>query len=52
MKFLSVIKTSERMTYSDVSDILENDDPALVERYRYLLDDFGPWRTFTAYAER
>jgi ribonuclease R len=36
----SVIRTSERMTYSDVSDILEKSDPALVKRYQYLLDDF------------
>jgi ribonuclease R len=28
------------MTYSDVSDILEKSDPALMERYEYLLDDF------------
>ena len=32
----SVIRTCERLTYADVSDILEN-DPALIERYRYLL---------------
>ena len=36
----SVIRASERMTYSDVSDILEKSDPALMERYEYLLDDF------------
>ena len=36
----SVIRTSERMTYTDVSDILEKNDPALMERYRYLLEDF------------
>ena len=35
----SVIRASERMTYSDVSDILEKSDPALMERYEYLLDD-------------
>ncbi|MCT4607339.1 MAG: ribonuclease R [Marinisporobacter sp.] len=36
----SVIKTCERMTYSDVSDILEKDDEKLKSRYEYLLDDF------------
>lgn len=36
----SVIKTCERMTYSDVSDILEKDDEKLKNRYEYLLDDF------------
>ena len=36
----SVIRTSERMTYSDVSDILEKDDPELKKRYGYLVEDF------------
>ncbi|MGB3368522.1 MAG: ribonuclease R, partial [Acidaminobacteraceae bacterium] len=39
--FESVIKTSERMTYNDVSDILEgklNDE--LTEKYEYLFDTF------------
>lgn len=36
----SVIKTSERMTYTDVSDILEKDDEALKQRYDYLIDEF------------
>ncbi|QZY57319.1 ribonuclease R [Crassaminicella profunda] len=36
----SVIKTCERMTYSDVSDILEKDDQGLKERYDYLVEDF------------
>ncbi|QEK11863.1 ribonuclease R [Crassaminicella thermophila] len=36
----SVIKTCERMTYTDVSDILEKDDEELKKRYAYLLDDF------------
>ncbi len=38
--FESVIKTAERMTYTDVSDILEKDDQELKKRYDYLLDDF------------
>ncbi|QXM05694.1 ribonuclease R [Crassaminicella indica] len=36
----SVIKTCERMTYTDVSNILENGDEELKSRYAYLLDDF------------
>ena len=36
----SVIKTCERMTYTDVSDILEKDDEELKKRYDYLLEDF------------
>lgn len=38
--FESVIRTSERMTYNDVTKILEGSDPALLKRYDYLLDDF------------
>ncbi|WP_291653212.1 ribonuclease R [Clostridium sp.] len=36
----SVIKTSERMTYTDVTNILENNDEELIKRYDYLVDDF------------
>lgn len=36
----SFIKSSERMTYSDLSDILEKEDPSLIKRYESLLDDF------------
>ncbi|EEH97055.1 ribonuclease R [Clostridium tertium] len=36
----SVIKTSERMTYTDVTKILENNDEELIKRYDYLVDDF------------
>ncbi|ASW43386.1 ribonuclease R [Clostridium isatidis] len=36
----SVIRTSERMTYTDVTKILEENDPELMERYDYLVDDF------------
>ena len=36
----SVIKTTERMTYTDVSDILEKDDAVLKKRYEHLLEDF------------
>lgn len=40
--FTSVIKTSERMTYSNVRKLLteEEPDPELVEKYGYLMDDF------------
>lgn len=36
----TVIKTSERMTYTDVTKILENNDEELMKRYDYLVDDF------------
>ncbi|KMT20797.1 ribonuclease R [Clostridium cylindrosporum] len=39
--FESVIKTSERMTYTDVTKILRDDDPELKERYDYLLEEFN-----------
>jgi len=36
----SVISTAERMTYKDVSDILEKNDEELIARYGSLVDDF------------
>ncbi|WP_396654038.1 ribonuclease R [Mechercharimyces sp. CAU 1602] len=36
----SVIRTTERMTYADVKSILVDGDPALIERYAQLIDDF------------
>ncbi len=36
----SVIKTTERMTYTNVRKILLDADPALLERYKDLVDDF------------
>lgn len=36
----SVIRTSERMTYTDVTKILKNNDPELLKRYDYLIDEF------------
>lgn len=36
----SVIRTCERMTYTDVSDILEKKDEELQKRYDDLIDDF------------
>lgn len=36
----SVIRTKERMTYTDVSDILEKGDSKLIDRYGYLVEDF------------
>ncbi|MDV4152413.1 ribonuclease R [Clostridium sp. AL.422] len=36
----TVIKTIERMTYTDVTKILENNDEELIKRYDYLVDDF------------
>jgi ribonuclease R len=38
--FESVIKTSERMTYTDVTKILKDKDQELISRYDYLLDEF------------
>jgi ribonuclease R len=36
----SVIKTSERMTYTDVTKILKDKDEELIKRYDYLHEDF------------
>ena len=36
----SVIKTNERMTYTDVTKILKDHDEELMKRYDYLIDDF------------
>ena len=36
----SVIKTNERMTYTDVTKILKDKDEELIKRYDYLVDDF------------
>ncbi|MFC7064069.1 ribonuclease R [Halobacillus seohaensis] len=38
--FQSVIKTNERMTYSDVNAILENNDEELIEKYKELVPMF------------
>lgn len=38
--FESVIKTCERMTYTDVTKILRDNDPDLIKRYDYLYEDF------------
>jgi ribonuclease R len=38
--FTSVIKTKERMTYTNVRKILEEEDAELMERYKDLVDDF------------
>lgn len=36
----TVIKTSERMTYTDVTKILRDKDEELIKKYEYLHDDF------------
>ncbi|MBU5488353.1 ribonuclease R [Clostridium sp. MSJ-8] len=36
----SVIKTNERMTYTDVTKILRDNDKELMQRYDYLIEDF------------
>lgn len=36
----SIIKTSERMTYTDVTKILRDKDEELIKRYEYLYEDF------------
>jgi len=38
--FPSVIRTCERMTYTDVYKILEKSDEKLLQRYDYLIEDF------------
>ncbi|KPU45240.1 ribonuclease R [Oxobacter pfennigii] len=38
--FESIIKTNERMTYTDVTKILKDNDPEVTKRYDYLIDDF------------
>lgn len=38
--FESIIKTSERMTYTNVTKILRDKDEELMKRYDYLIDDF------------
>lgn len=38
--FTSVIRTTERMTYSDVRKIVEDRDPEVMERYTPLVDNF------------
>lgn len=38
--FESIIRTNERMTYKDVTKILRDNDPDLMERYSDLVDDF------------
>lgn len=42
--FESVIRVRERMTYTNVYKILEEDDPELKERYREHLEDFSHMR--------
>ncbi len=36
----TVIRTSERMTYTDVTKILKDKDEELIKKYDYLVDDF------------
>lgn len=36
----TIIKTSERMTYTNVTKILKNEDPELMARYDYLIGTF------------
>lgn len=36
----SVIKTKERMTYTDVTKILKDNDAELIKKYDYLIEDF------------
>jgi ribonuclease R len=38
--FTSVIKTSERMTYTNVRKILQGEEPETLTRYDYIKDDF------------
>ncbi|MBU3112086.1 ribonuclease R [Clostridium lacusfryxellense] len=36
----SIIKTNERMTYTDVTKILRDKDPEIIKKYEYLHEDF------------
>lgn len=35
----SVIKSSERLVYDDISDLIENDDPVMSKKYAHIKDD-------------
>ncbi len=50
--FESVIRVRERMTYTDVYKILEEDDPELKERYREHLEDFYHMRDLALILKR
>ena len=43
----TVIRTTERMVYEDVTKILEENDPELVSRYSDLVDDFRNMETLS-----
>lgn len=45
--FKSIIKTSERMTYTDVKAILFDEVPELMERYKDLITDFKLMKDLT-----
>ena len=38
--FESIIQTSERMTYTDVTKIIKDEDPETISRYKYLVPEF------------
>lgn len=38
--FESIIKTNERMTYTDVTKIMRDKDKEIIEKYKYLYEDF------------
>ncbi|AJA48881.1 ribonuclease R [Clostridium pasteurianum DSM 525 = ATCC 6013] len=38
--FESIIKTNERMTYTDVTKIMRDKDKETIEKYKYLYEDF------------
>ncbi|KIL50006.1 ribonuclease R [Jeotgalibacillus soli] len=46
--FQSVIRTNERMTYSDVNDILVDEDEALIEKYEPLVPMFKDMEALAA----
>jgi len=47
--FESVINVNERMTYTDVYKILEENDEGLIERYKYLCDTFHTMKELLLY---
>ncbi|WP_114570153.1 ribonuclease R [Exiguobacterium flavidum] len=46
--FQSVIKTVERMTYTDVRKIVEREDEEVIERYKDLVDNFDEMAALAA----
>ncbi len=48
----SVIRSAERLVYTDVSDLLENDDPGLGKRYKKILPDLRLLQSLSGVLQR